>query len=53
MVTVKRHEFVTYETKHLSPDQQERRSTFKVTNVNLWEDGETLDSDELEEDVPF
>jgi hypothetical protein len=53
MVTVKRHEFVTYETKHLSPDQQVRRSTFKVTNVNLWEDGQTLESDELEEDVPF
>ena len=53
MVTVKRQEFVTYETKHLPPDQQERRSTFKVFNVNLWEDGQTLESDELEEDVPF
>jgi len=53
MVTVKRQEFVTYETKHLPPDQQVRRSTFKVFNVNLWEDGQTLKSDELEEDVPF
>ena len=53
MVTVKRQEFVTYETKHLPPDQQVRRSTFKVFNVNLWEDGQTLESDELEEDVPF
>ena len=53
MVTVKRQEFVTYETKHLPPDQQERRSTFKVFSVSLWEDGQTLESDELEEDVPF
>ena len=53
MVNVKRQEFVTYETKHLPPDQQERRSTFKVFSVSLWEDGQTLESDELEEDVPF
>ena len=53
MVTVKRQEFVTFETKHLPPDQQERRSTFKVTNVNLWEDGQEIAVEELEEDVPF
>ena len=53
LVTVKRHEFVTTETKHLPPDQQERRSTFKVSNVNLWEEGTALSKDELSEDVPF
>ncbi len=53
MVTLKRQEFVTYETKHLPPEQQERRSTFKVTNVNLWKDGQEIASEELEEDVPF
>ena len=53
MVTVKRQEYVTYDTKHLPPDQQERRSTFKVFNVKLWEDGQALEPDELSEDVPF
>ena len=53
MVTLKRQEFITYETKHLPPEQQERRSTFKVTNVNLWKDGQEIASEELEEDVPF
>jgi hypothetical protein len=53
MITVKRHEFVTSETKHLSQDQQERRSTFKVKNVALWEDGTALEPAELEDDVPF
>ena len=46
-------EYITYDTKHLPPDQQERRSTFKVFNVKLWEDGQTLEPDELSEDVPF
>ena len=53
LVTVKRQEYTTYETKHLPPDQQERRSTFKVFNVNLWDDGETLDVEELGDDAPF
>ena len=53
MVTLKRQEFVTYETKHLPPDQQERRSTFKVNNVKIWENGEPIAAAELEEDVPF
>ena len=53
IITVKRHEFVTSETKHLPHDQQERRSTFKVNNVSLWESGNTLDPAELESDVPF
>ena len=53
LITVKRHEYVTSDTKHLPQDQQERRSTFKVTNVNLWEDGTAIDPVELEDDVPF
>ena len=53
MVTLKRQEFVTYETKHLPPEQQERRSTFKVNNVKVWEGGEEVSSEELKEDVPF
>ena len=53
LITVKRHEYVTSDTKHLPHDQQERRSTFKVTNVNLWEDGTAIDPVELEDDVPF
>ena len=53
MVTIKRHEFVTSETKNLLYDQQERRSTFKVSNVVLWSDGTPLAPEELAEDIPF
>tara|TARA_Y100001951_G_C11195727_1_gene214155 strand:- start:60 stop:695 length:636 start_codon:yes stop_codon:yes gene_type:complete len=52
-ITVKRQEFVTSETKHLPPDQQVKRSTFKVSNVAEWTDGQQLQVDELEGDVPF
>ena len=53
MVTIKRHEFITSETKHLPRDQQERRSTFKVSDLVLWKDGTALDPEELAEDIPF
>ena len=53
LITVKRHEFVTTETKHLPTDQQEKRATFKVNTVIQWPDGDVLSEDELEEDVPF
>ena len=53
LITVKRHEYVTSDTKHLPHDQQERRSTFKVSNVNLWKDGTPIDPVELEDDVSF
>ena len=53
MVTIKRHEFITSETKNLPHDQQERRSTFKVSDVVLWKDGTALDPEELAEDIPF
>ena len=52
-VTVKRQEYVTKETKNLPYDQQEKRSAFKVSEVKPWENGPTLSSDELEDDVPF
>ena len=52
-ITVKRQEFVTADTKHLPPDQQEKRATFKVSNVTLWTDGPELQADEIEGDVPF
>ena len=53
MVTIKRQEFVTSETKHLPPEQQERRSTFKVSDMILWKNGVALDPEELSDDVPF
>jgi hypothetical protein len=52
-ITVKRQEFVTSETKHLPPEQQVKRSTFKVSTVTEWTDGQQLQIDELEGDVPF
>ena len=52
-VTVKRQEYVTKETKDLPFEQQEKRSTFKVADVELWEAGPTLSEEELGEDVPF
>jgi len=52
-VTIKRHEFVTTETKNLPYDQQEKRSTFKVNNVDTWADGYKLSMDEIDDDVPF
>ena len=52
-VTVKRQEYVTKETKDLPFEQQEKRSTFKVADLELWENGPALSEEELQEDVPF
>jgi len=52
-ITVKRQEYVTADTKHLPFDEQEKRTTFKVSEVKKWENGPTLTTDELEDDVPF
>ena len=52
-VTVRRKEFVTSETKHLPPSEQEKRHTFEVFQVDPWEDGIRLTSDEVDNDVPF
>ena len=53
LVTIQRQEYITTDTRHLPPEQQERRTSFKVFSLSPWENGETLSSDELEEDVPF
>jgi len=53
MVTIKRREFVTSETKHLPEDEQVKRSTFKVQDVKPWPEGQVLSEDELDEEVPF
>ena len=52
-VTIKRHEFVTTETKNLPYDQQEKRSTFKVNSVDTCADGYPLSMEEMDDDVPF
>tara|TARA_R100001594_G_C4043137_1_gene263617 strand:- start:1582 stop:2202 length:621 start_codon:yes stop_codon:yes gene_type:complete len=52
-VNLKRQEYVTKETKDLPIDQQEKRSTFKVSGVEPWEDGEVMSEAELDDDVPF
>ena len=53
LISVKRYEYITPDTRHLPPDQQERRSTFKVASLDPWEDGSKIDPVELEDDVPF
>ena len=53
LVTTKRSEYITKETRDLPLDQQEKRSTFKVNTITTWEDGEFLTQDELDDDVPF
>jgi len=53
LVTTRRQEYVTKETRDLPINQQEKRATFKVNTVTLWEDGDVLTQDELDDDVPF
>jgi len=53
MVTTRKQEYVTKETRDLPVDQQEKRATFKVNTITTWEDGEFLSEDELDDDVPF
>ena len=53
MVTTKKQEYVTKDTRDLPLDQQEKRSTFKVNTVTTWAEGEVLSQDELDDDVPF
>ena len=53
MVTTKKQEYVTKETRDLPLDQQEKRATFKVNTLTLWEDGDTLSQDDIDNDVPF
>jgi hypothetical protein len=53
LVTTKRSEYITKETRDLPLDQQEKRSTFKVNTITTWEEGEILTQDDLDDDVPF
>ena len=53
LITIKRNEFITSETKHLPHDQQERRSFLRVSTIDDWEEGVVLETEELDSDVPF
>ena len=53
LVTTRRQEYVTKETRDLPTDQQEKRATFKVNTITIWEEGEILSQDEIDDDVPF
>ena len=53
MISTRRQEYVTRDTRDLPVDQQEKRTTFKVNIVELWKDGDYLTEDEINDDVPF
>ena len=54
LVDLRRQEYVTSDTKHLPPEQQEWRTSFKVMGVKPWEGGDSLSVDEIDgDDVPF
>jgi len=53
IIDLQREEYITSDTKHLAPEQQVKRATFKVKNVQPWADGVEISEDEIEGDVPF
>jgi len=53
LVRLKKETYVTSQTKHLPPNEQDVRSTFKVSSVKIWEGGADVSADELDSDVPF
>jgi|TARA_R110000796_G_scaffold249812_2_gene378035 hypothetical protein len=53
IIDLQREEYVTSDTKHLPPEQQDRRSVLKVKNVQIWSDGVEITEDEVDGDVPF
>tara|TARA_R110002051_G_scaffold224404_1_gene287540 strand:- start:947 stop:1582 length:636 start_codon:yes stop_codon:yes gene_type:complete len=53
LIDIKRQDYVTSDTKHLPPEQQEWRTSFKVNNVKTWLNGPELSVDEIDGDVPF
>ena len=53
MVTTKKQEYVTKETRDLPLDQQVKRATFKVNTITEWAEGQHLSQDDLDDDVPF
>ena len=52
-ITLETHTYVTRDTKDLPTEQQERRSVLKAKEVVLWEGGERISQEELDDDVPF
>ena len=53
MVTVKKSQYVTKETRDLPVNEQVKRSTFKVAIVDKWNGGKDISQDEIDDDVPF
>jgi|TARA_R100000084_G_scaffold83523_1_gene39065 hypothetical protein len=53
IVRLKKETYVTSNTKHLPPNEQDVRTTFKVSSVNTWDGGKDITADELDADVPF
>jgi hypothetical protein len=53
IIDLQREEYITSDTKHLPPEQQEKRSVLKVKNVQPWADGVEITEDEVDGDVPF
>lgn len=52
-VKIGSEEYVTSDTKDLPEDQQEKRTAWKVFNVQRWQGGEKISASELEDDLPF
>ena len=52
-ITLETHTYVTKDTRDLPHDQQERRSLLKANEVKLWEGGERISQEEIDDDVPF
>jgi len=52
-IVLKREEYTTKATQHLPPNEQERRSVFKVQTIKAWEGGESISQEEMDDDVPF
>ena len=52
-VTLATHSYITSDTKDLPPDQQVTRTLLKAKEIVLWEDGEKLSQEEMDDDVPF
>ena len=53
IIDLETHSYITRDTKDLPLDQQEKRTTLKAKEIVLWEGGEELSQDEVDDDVPF
>ena len=52
-VTLATHSYITSDTKDLPPDQQVTRTLLKAKEIVLWEDGEKLSQEDMDDDVRF